>query len=318
MEINQNDPCFVFGLTLDGQGRATSYKSGDDNAWLHIDYSVDSAEDWLASLGLEEWLVSSLVRRDTRPRTVISDKGTLLALRAINLNPLSDPEDMVSLRVWIEPGRIITVRQRKLLSVQDVKEELEIGNGPKSLEEVLLRLLERVGDRVASFVYDMEEQLGELETQMESDIDATTRSTISETRRKIASVRRFLSPQRDALESFYRNAVTKMNSVNAHLIREETDRIIRYVEDLDLIRERLLVLQEDLMNLLMEKQNSRMYALSIVAVIFLPITFVSGVFGMNVDGLPGTTEPQAFTYVMMAMSATTLVVIGFLLAKRWL
>ncbi|MBT4162874.1 MAG: zinc transporter ZntB [Gammaproteobacteria bacterium] len=277
-----------------------------------------TAETWLQSAGLEDWVASTLVRHDTRPRTVVSGRGALVVLRGINLNPDSDPEDMVSLRIWIEPERIITVRQRKLLSIQAVRDEFEKGEGPKSVDDLLVGLIEKIGDRIASFVDDMEDRLDGLETQVESERNTKTRTTISETRRKIASVRRFLAPQRDALESLYRNSVTASNVSQANRLREQADRIVRYVEDLDLVRERLLVLQEDLMNLLMEEQNSRMYALSIVAVIFLPITFVSGVFGMNVAGLPGLSEPLAFNYVMVGMVTAAMLVVGLLLLKRWL
>ena len=78
------------------------------------------------------------------------------------------------------------------------------------------------------------------------------------------------------------------------------------------------MLQEETMNRMMEQQNSRMYALSIVAVIFLPITFVSGLFGMNVAGLPGTENPQAFGIVGVVMLAVTGLVFVLLMIKRWL
>ena len=113
-----------------------------------------------------------------------------------------------------------------------------------------------------------------------------------------------------------RLAVTGTDSSYAFAIREQSDRIVRYIEDLDLVRERLLVLQEDLMNFMMEEQNSRMSLLFIVAVIFLPITFVSGLFGMNVAGLPGLTEPYAFNYVMAGMTAVSALVVALLAKKR--
>jgi zinc transporter len=319
MKTDYNDPCFVFGVNLaDGPSRSDDFVPDKPNSWLHIDYSVKSSGQWLESLGLEEWVVNTLVRADSRPRTVVSNKGVLVVLRGINMNPESDPEDMVSLRIWLEPDRVITVRQRRLMSVQDVRAELEEGVGPTNGQELMLRLIEKISDRIAAFVDEIEEHIDQLETRVETDRDSETRGVISENRRRMAGVRRFLAPQRDALESLYRHAVTEMDSASAYFIREQTDRIVRYVEDLDLVRERLLVLQEDLMNLLMEEQNSRMYALSIVAVIFLPITFVSGVFGMNVAGLPGLEDANAFTFVAGSMVAMTGIVIGLLMLKRWL
>jgi zinc transporter len=324
MTTIQKDPCYVFGLVLDGEGGARevvetveTVETVDAN-WLHIDYSIDSAEQWLQSRGLDEWVVSTLVRSDTRPRTVVTKTGVLIVLRAINLNPHSDPEDMVSLRIWLEADRIITVRQRRLFSVQDTKLELEQGMGATSVRDVMISIVEKIGDRISAFVDELEEQLEGIEELVEADPNAKIRSEISNNRRKVASVRRFLAPQRDALENLYRHAATSMEIAEANVLREQADRIVRYIEDLDLLRERLLVLQEETMNRMMEQQNSRMYALSIVAVIFLPITFVSGLFGMNVAGLPGTENPQAFGIVSVGMLAVTGLVFVLLMIKRWL
>jgi zinc transporter len=318
VNIDKNDPCFVFGLALDGEGGASEVSADTSMNWLHIDYSVPTASSWLQSLGLDDWVVATLTRADSRPRAVISKAGTLVVLRAINHNSDDDPEDMVSLRMWIQTNRIITVRQRKLLSIEDIKQELKLGIGPISIESFSVRLIERVGDQIAAYVDETEKRLEALELQVESERSSKTRATVSESRRKIASVRRFLAPQIDALETLYRLAITGTDSSQAFAIREQSDRIVRYIEDLDLVRERLLVLQEDLMNFMMEEQNSRMYLLSIVAVIFLPITFVSGLFGMNVAGLPGITDPYAFSYVMAGMIAISALVVALLAKKRWL
>jgi len=109
-----------------------------------------------------------------------------------------------------------------------------------------------------------------------------------------------------------------LSSAQAFELQEQTDRIIRYVEDLDLVRERCLVLQEELMNRIAQEQNARMYVLSIVAAVFLPISFVTGLFGMNVAGLPGAETPTAFALV----AGTMLVMAGGSLAyfklKKWL
>jgi len=62
-----------------------------------------------------------------------------------------------------------------------------------------------------------------------------------------------------------------------------------------------MVLQDELRNLIAEQQGMRMYVLSLVTAIFLPLSFLTGVLGMNVAGLPGTQEPKAFFYLATAM-----------------
>jgi zinc transporter len=97
-----------------------------------------------------------------------------------------------------------------------------------------------------------------------------------------------------------------------------SDRITRYVEDLELVREKAMVLQEELINMMAQQQNDRMYVLSIIAAIFLPISFITGLFGMNVAGLPGINEPSAFVYVAGFMTAMVVTILAIFRLKKWL
>lgn len=316
--INISDPCFVFGLKLDSNGGATNLENhAAANTWVHVDYGHASVNDFLGSLGLPERIVNSLVQPDTRPRTVVSKGGVLVFVRGINLNPGADPEDMVSLRMWIEPDRLITVRQRKLLSLQDAHSDLLSGEGPTSIPDLVISIISRIADRISDYVNDIEDQLVVLETSTQTQHEQGCRARISALRREIAGVRRYLAPQRDALDSLYTHSITSMPEGYPYRLREQMDRMTRYLEDLDLIRERTLVLQEEWMNISMEQQNSRMYALSIVALIFLPITFVTGIFGMNVAGLPGIENPNAFMAVTGIMAVISVAVMVLLKMKRW-
>ena len=316
-----NDACFVFGLALDGKGAASeiTFDTPETNNWIHIDYSTGTASAFLQSLGVSPLIIDSLIRLDTRPRTMVSSHGTLLVLRGINLNPGADPEDMVSLRLWIEPGRLISVRQRRLLSVQEVKQDLLDGHGPTDIMSVVIAVLGRIADKVGVYVNDVDDRVSELEEHLHEKVpDARDRINLSSLRREIASVRRYIAPQREALESMYTQSRNALDDRQLHALREQVDRMLRYLEDLDLLRERTTVLQEELANMIAEMQNNRMYALSIVAAIFLPVTFVTGLFGMNVAGLPGVEEPFAFLYVAGSMIGVTALVMGFFRLNRWL
>lgn len=319
--IDESDPCFVFGYVLNGRGGVEALNSASQSVnnpvWLHVDYSEHSAENWLRNQDLDDVVIESLIRPDTRPRTVAMSKGILVVLRGVNTNPGADPEDMVSIRLWIEDSRIITVRQRKLFSIQDVRTSLENGKGPDNIPNLVQDLIERIADRISGFVETIEEQIAEYELKMEEGAETINRGEISRFRRQIASVRRFLAPQRDALEALYRYSKGEFKEGQTYRILEESDRITRCVEDLDLIRERTLVLQEELLNRIAQEQNARMYVLSVVAAIFLPITFITGLFGMNVAGLPGTLDTSAFWLVIIGMVVVTVIISLIMRLKRW-
>ena len=315
------DSCFIFGCVLDGQGGAQrvddSFDCGSQPAWLHIDFSSKDAHRWLTARGLESHVIDTLIREESRPRTLVTKKGLLIVLRGINRNAGADPEDMVSVRMWIEPDRIISVRQRRVMSAQEALGELEQGNGPRNIAELLTHLIELLADGIAVFVDDIEERMEKYEKDVETREAAKIRPDVSAVRREIAAIRRYLAPQRDALESLHRQAGKMLDANQLYLVREQSDRITRYVEDLDLVRERALVVQEELLSRISQEQNARTYVLSIVAAIFLPITFISGVFGMNVAGLPGLEYIDSFWIVSGVMLIISVAILIWLRYKRW-
>jgi len=78
------------------------------------------------------------------------------------------------------------------------------------------------------------------------------------------------------------------------------------------------VLQGELQNRLAEKQNARMFVLSIVAAIFLPLSFLTGVFGMNVAGLPGLEYPNAFNILTGSMLVLAIALVAYMRWKKWM
>lgn len=307
------------GRRVIGPDEVASWTPDAGILWLHFDVNDEVSRHWLMEESrLPANVVDSLLAGETRPRSHIGDDGGLVVLRGVNMNPGDNPEDMVSVRIWIERDRIFSARRRRLLSVQDVRSALDDGRGPRSAGEFLSILVARLTDRIGDFVDGIEEQIGDIEDRSGDDGSATLRQSITVLRRQVAAVRRFLAPQRDALDRLYRDAGTLLADSETHELRDETDRLTRYLEDIDLARERLVVLQEELLGVLAQEQNSRMYVLSVVAAIFLPLTFVTGLLGMNVGGLPGLDNPNGFAGSAVIMVAAAIGMIAFFRWKRWL
>jgi zinc transporter len=101
-------------------------------------------------------------------------------------------------------------------------------------------------------------------------------------------------------------------------LREIADRTTRYVEDLDAIRDRAIVTQEELTNRLTEQMNKTMYILSIVAGIFLPLGLLTGLLGINLGGIPGADCPFAFTLFCVLLLAVASFQIWLFKRKKWM
>lgn len=327
MDTGTMESDFLFSFRLDHSGQGTkigasdvvNWSPNDGKIWAHFEVSNTAASNWLMNRsGLPEGAVDILLADETRPRTVPFDDAVVVVLRGVNTNPGDDPEDMVSVRLWVDANRVISTRRRRLLSVVDIANALEAGEGPGNPGELLVMLIERLADRIGDFVDSIESRLEGAEDEIAQGIDSKFRARLSSTRRQIAAVRRFLSPQRDALDRLNRHPLAFLDDHDVHALRQETDRITRHLEDLDLMRERTVVLQEELLSQLAQQQNTRMYVLSVVAAVFLPLTFVTGLLGMNVGGLPGVDSAGGFMASVVVMVLLGAALLAFFRWKKWL
>lgn len=297
------DENLIYGFILNGKGGATrinwqdiqDWKPKKGVLWLHLDYSTEDTKNWILNKsGLDEVSSEALLTEESRPRTIVIENAALISLRGVNLNPGSDPEDMVSIRLWVDKNRVISTRKRPLLSIPDIAAALEKGNGPKTTGDFVVELTDRLINRMQGTIETIEDRLAQIEENIIDSSNPGLRNQLLEIRREAILLRRYLAPQREALMKLHSENLSWMNQADKIHIREVNDNLIRYLEDLDSTRDRAAVTQEELNNQLSEQMNKRMYVLSLVAAIFLPLGFLTGLLGINVGGIPGAENNWAF------------------------
>lgn len=317
----------LFAYILDGNGGGKKVGWKEINQWtpeqgilwVHLDYTSPESARWLnRHCQLNKLTSRALLNEETRPRSIINPEGILVFLRGVNLNPGQDPEDMVALRIWIEENRIITTRKRPLLSIEDIRQTLVDNTGPKTSIEFLLRLNDALTHRIGNVLEEIEESVDRLEQQVLTQESRLLRPKIADIRRQAIEIRRYLAPQREALNTLYLAESRLLNPSHRAHLREATDRIIRHIEDLDSTRDRAAITQEELSSRLSEQIDHRMYVLSIVAVIFLPLGFITGLLGINVGGIPGANSQWGFLWVCGSLGAILLAMFWVFRKKRWL
>ena len=311
----------IFAYILDGKGggelvdwsEVHSWSEKDGKLWIHLDYTLPDSQQWLQyESGLDEVIVTALLNEDPRPRSTIMKDGLLVMLRSLNMNPGANPEDMVSIRLWINENRIISTNKRKLLAINDLCQAIEQGNGPKNTGDFLSDISDRIVERMSAIVNDIDDRADFLEDQVINLQSYQFRSQISELRREAISLRRYLAPQREAMSRLYNERVPWLNDIDRIRLHESADSTMRYIENLDAVREKAIVIQEELMSHLSEQMDKRIYVLSMVAAIFLPLGFLTGLLGINVGGIPGAENQWSFwIFCFILVSVVIIQVIVF-------
>lgn len=287
--------------------------------WVHLVLQADDTRDWLErESGLAPDIVTALLAMETRPRFESVGNGALINLRGVNFNPGAEPEDMVSVRVWVEPGRIVTTRRRKLLAVEDMRDDIERGRAPETPGELISRIALRLAARMDPVVIELGDTLDALEDDLFEEKREIGRSDLAEPRSDATQIRRYVAPQREALRELASESATWMNEGDRRNFREAADAAARVVEELEELRERASILNDLMADARAERMNRNMMILSVVAAIFLPLGLVAGMMGINVGGMPWTENPNGFWYVSGIVGGLGVLCAGLFRLAKWI
>ena len=320
------DSALIFAYLLDGAGgglrvdwdEINNWTAEKGNLWIHLDYTLEQAQQWFADeSGLEPVIVEALLADDTRPRCFTYASGMLIILRGVNLNPGADPDDMISIRLWVEKSRIITIRHRKVMAIDDIKNNVELGDGPLNAGDFLVQLTKGLAYRIGDVLNTVDDAVDALEDEVLEQGSFEQRGKLSSLRRQIIRLRRYLSPQREVMTRLQTEKTSILSEIDRIHLRETADRITRYVEDLDSAKDRAAVCQEELESRMGAQMNKTLYILSIITAVFLPLGLITGLLGINVGGIPGSENPFAFIFVCLLMLGIAIGQVMIFRKKSW-
>ncbi len=294
-----------------------AFEPTDGWVWVHLDRNDGDVADWLlGKSGAPQDVAWALLEEDTQPRARQVDDGVLLVLRGVNLNPGAAPEDMISVRLYVTERRVISVTQRPMRVIQDMTDRAEKGDFPRTPATFITRLVEDVRARAEPVLDGFQARLEALEdASFERHFAASDRQELNSLRRAASHTRRHIAPQARALVALVALAPRWLPAEQRDALHEEAAAFDRMAGDLDSVLDRAAILRDEVDTKIAERANRILLLFSVVGAVFLPLTFLTGLLGVNLAGIPSADSQWAF-----AGLATLLVVLGVIevLVIRWL
>ncbi|HSN27908.1 MAG TPA: zinc transporter ZntB [Kofleriaceae bacterium] len=315
----------LHALLLDGAGGAkaldwagvAAWSPNDGVLWVNLDYTEDDAKQWIEKT-IDPLVRDALLDPDPRPRAVARGEDLLLMLRGININAGFSPEDMLSVRAFVEPRRIVTLRHRVSRSLKLLQADLEAGHGAKTAADFTVMLVELIVEHAVTRVDELGDKVAASEDQVLAHPDGGLRAKLADLRRRAIAMRRFLAPQREAMTKLSAINVPWLDPQHRARIGEVADRMTRTVEELDAARDRAAVTQEELSARSAEATNQRLYVLALITAVFLPLGFVCALFSVGIGGVPLKDNDHAFWGLVAAFSVFVAVQLYVFKKRGWL
>ena len=260
-------------------------------------------------------MVNALLATDTRPRIATNQDTLMLILRGFGADVAAS--ELVSLRIWSDGARVISTRMSPLGATNTLRERLEAGTGPDTLKGLLLSWLNGVVGTMDEPLNALEDEALDLEERVLSESYRDLQPSFSHHRRTALKFKRFLEPQRQALSQLARLELSWLGETDTTILHEIAERQARYVDRLNHVHTHIVLAHEEVLSELSAEMNERMYVMSIVAALFLPLGFFTGLLGINVGGIPGVNNEAGFWIVSGLCAAILLVMITIFRKRGW-
>ncbi|MEJ6398741.1 zinc transporter ZntB [Yoonia sp. 208BN28-4] len=283
--------------------------------WMHTDLQMHGLAQWCEDK-LPPLASRTLLAARTRPRVDTHDDGLTITLRGINLNDGAEVEDMVSLRLWVTADLVVSVRKMRVFALDDLRDQIAQNDAPPTPARMIARITESLVDRIETVSLDLEDRASDMEITVYDQGDSPP-PQLARLRRSVITLRRHIGPLSEALADLARVETPLIEKGFRNRLRHTANRAKRSVDEVHEVADRLNALSDHI-DLHLEGRLARnSYVLSVIAAIFLPLGFLTGVFGVNVAGMPGTENPQAFAILCGAMVGLGVLVYLVLRIIKW-
>lgn len=261
-----------------------------------------------------------MLSKKVRPRLVSNPDSLLLILRVADTLEVSDHEELRSLRIYADQNRIISTSLYPLPVIQELLKKWEKTNRKQSKSVDLfmdltvqsVRGLEGILEDVEDQTDFLEKQVLDTEEEDPLDRDITTLELTG------LHLRRCLAPQKEVLSKLIVSELSWLGHLQRKKVRELHERVSRQLDETEMIRDRARIIREQLTSHVAEQVNHRLYVFSVVGVVFIPLGFLTGLFGANVGGIPGAENPLGFFIFCVSLLFLTVATFFLLKKFKWL
>lgn len=279
------------------------------NHWYHCLRSDPDTKAWLRKNHIPKATIEQFITNENRPSFhPLGDDNFLLILRGINHNHSAASKQITSLRVLFYHGALITTQSDSANTVKNILHSLNKHGEPEDLAELVNQIIDDLNQKMDDYNDAIEMKLEQQGAQLYSD----TKLRIM--KNSLFSVRHFLKPQQHAIHDMVTSKPSLIKP-RSHQYRYSLNTLLRLNEEIDYFLEEISLHQEENKNLRERKLNQNSYLFTIIAAIFLPTTFLTGLFGVNIGGMPGLKSDLSFALFCIVL--IIIFIIEWVIIKRF-
>jgi magnesium transporter len=297
---------------------------GKDRVWINIDgvHDVELIDRIGKEFGISPLILEDIANTTQRPK--VEDYGEYLYAVLQMFYYSADGKDIVSEQVSMILGKnyVISFQEEAGRDVfGPVRERIRDGKGPmrkNGADYLFYSLMDSIVDNYFVILEGIGDSIEELEEKLTVKPDQKVLRKIHELKVKVLLFRKAVWPLREVMTCLARGETALIRKGTTEYLRDVYDHVIEVIETVETHREMMTGMVDIYLSSTNNKMNEIMKVLTIIATIFIPLTFITGVYGMNFHFMPELEWELGYSFAWGMMAVVALVMIVYFKIKKWI
>lgn len=290
-------------------------------SWVNINgiHNTDAIEAIGKVYDIHNLVLEDILNTDHRPKVEPFEDYVFFTMKMMWYNEEDELEKEQISIVFGKPY-VLCFQERKGDIFDPIRERIRTDSGlirKKGTDYLVYRLIDSVVDNYFIIIEKIEERVEDLEDAITADTDDDHTRTIQHMKREIITLKRALLPLREAVSGLEKGVTELVDPANEKYFRDVYDHLIQIADNLENNREVLSGLMDMQMANMSNRMNQVMKVLTVIATIFIPLTFIAGIYGMNFDYMPELHMKNGYFVVWGVMAAVFIAMLVFFRKKKW-
>lgn len=298
-------------------------KSFKGVTWINIDglHEIKSIEELCTFLGVHKLSMEDILSVGQRPKLEEYSDYLQAVIKLLSIDPDEDSIEYEQLTFILKENTLITFQEKTGDVFNGVRSRIKEAKGnirKRGADYLLYALLDSVVDHYFSILDIFSEKLEDLETELLDNPDKNTLNKLHLLRRETLLLRRTINPMSEMVGRFEKLEEPLVNSDIKVFIRDLYDHTSKVIENIEVLRDMTSGLLDLYMNTTSNRMNEIMKVLTIMSAIFIPVTFIAGLYGMNFVNMPELAYKNGYFLVLGIMLIVLIGMLIFLKRKKWI
>jgi magnesium transporter len=296
--------------------------------WINIDglHQLDVLEKLGACYGIHPLVLEDILT-DQRPKVEDYDDYIFIVLKMLYYDESGDEEmgdsklDRDQVSMILGPNFIISFKEKEVDVFNPLRDRLRMSKGrirKQGADYLAYSMIDSIVDHYFVIMEKLGERFEDLEDAVVANPEPGVLPTIYNLKRDMLFLRKSVWPLREAISRLQRTDSPLVTEATKLYLRDVYDHTIQVIENVETFRDMSASLLETYLSSLSNKLNEIIKLLTIISTIFIPLTFLAGLYGMNFRYMPELESPLGYPSVLVLMLLVVLVMMGYFWRKKWI